>query len=420
MSRAKKHYSLFGDLAPTEYEALKMSIARDGIQVPTIMDDQGGIVDGVHRDRACMELGIPCPSVVQTFASEAEKWQSALTLNVTRRQLNRQQKRDLVAAYLKADPKINDNWLGELIGGISKNTVGKVRTHLVATGQIDKFAKLRGKDGKQRPATYARIIATTPKEQQKAIEAVNHLPTSCKGKIVDILTAARRARKKTCREARDQEIIVPLPDDAIRLYHCPFQRLEETAGLSPSSVQLVFTDPPYEKAFVPQFHDLAAFAGRVLVEGGLFVSWYGHLYLPQFLAALGQHLEWGWMVSSSWDGPANIIHQPKVWSRWEPIVVYCKKRWTHKERFEDVSHTKGQEKDWHPWQKTVAEVETLVSRFSRPGDLIVDPCGGAFTTAVACKRLGRRFVGCDVEADCVRKGLARLKQDCPPPPSSLT
>jgi site-specific DNA-methyltransferase (adenine-specific) len=47
----------------------------------------------------------------------------------------------------------------------------------------------------------------------------------------------------------------------------------------------------------------------------------------------------------------------------------------------------------HPTQKPLALMEALVRDFTDPGELICDPFAGSGTTGVACKRLGRRFVG---------------------------
>ena len=58
--------------------------------------------------------------------------------------------------------------------------------------------------------------------------------------------------------------VQPPGDGDIRLYHCPFQRLEEVAGIEPNSVNLILTDIPYGEEFLPQVDELAAFAGRVL------------------------------------------------------------------------------------------------------------------------------------------------------------
>ena len=54
----------------------------------------------------------------------------------------------------------------------------------------------------------------------------------------------------------------------------------------------------------------------------------------------------------------------------------------------------------------------FVKYFSQPGDVVVDCCGGAFTTALACRNLGRRFVGGDrspVAIDVASRRLTEAK-----------
>lgn len=52
--------------------------------------------------------------------------------------------------------------------------------------------------------------------------------------------------------------------------------------------------------------------------------------------------------------------------------------------------------------------ERLVADYSRPGDLIVDPCAGGFTTGRACQVLGRRFIGGDALREHAEMGAARI------------
>jgi site-specific DNA-methyltransferase (adenine-specific) len=61
----------------------------------------------------------------------------------------------------------------------------------------------------------------------------------------------------------------------------------------------------------------------------------------------------------------------------------------------------------HPTQKPEKLVAKLILASSRPGDLVLDPFLGSGTTAVAARKLGRRFVG--IEAD-EEHGLAALKR----------
>jgi DNA modification methylase len=67
-------------------------------------------------------------------------------------------------------------------------------------------------------------------------------------------------------------------------------------------------------------------------------------------------------------------------------------------------------KSFHEWQQPLTEVEALVRYFSSPGDLVVDTCSGSFTTALACRNLGRRCVSCDVDEQAVLAGQERLAQ----------
>lgn len=62
---------------------------------------------------------------------------------------------------------------------------------------------------------------------------------------------------------------------------------------------------------------------------------------------------------------------------------------------------------FHPCQKNLNLMEELVARHSNPGDLVLDPFMGSGTTGVACRRLGRKFVG--IEADKNYFNLARQR-----------
>jgi len=47
----------------------------------------------------------------------------------------------------------------------------------------------------------------------------------------------------------------------------------------------------------------------------------------------------------------------------------------------------------HETQKPLALMEALIRDFTDPGETILDPFAGSGTTGVACKRLGRAFIG---------------------------
>ena len=72
----------------------------------------------------------------------------------------------------------------------------------------------------------------------------------------------------------------------------------------------------------------------------------------------------------------------------------------------------AQERDrFHPTQKPVALIRAILSDITVEGDLILDPFAGSFTTAVACKELGRRFIGCEISEAYAKIGEKRLAQE---------
>ncbi len=63
----------------------------------------------------------------------------------------------------------------------------------------------------------------------------------------------------------------------------------------------------------------------------------------------------------------------------------------------------------HPYQKPEKLVERVIRASSKPGDLVLDPFLGSGTTAVVARRLGRRYLGFEIDPDHVRLALKRLR-----------
>jgi site-specific DNA-methyltransferase (adenine-specific) len=48
---------------------------------------------------------------------------------------------------------------------------------------------------------------------------------------------------------------------------------------------------------------------------------------------------------------------------------------------------------YHPTQKPIALIEWLIKTYTDKGDVVLDPCMGSGTTAIACIRTNRKFIG---------------------------
>lgn len=401
------HFQPLPDLSPEEFEVLKADIAENGLRYPVIEDENGKTIDGHQRLRALAELKIKnYPVTVMAGLTDDEKWEFAISVNAKRRHLSSKQKRELVAQELRRTPERANNWLADMIG-VDCKTVQSTRRRLESTLEIPKLEKLEGKDGRKRTTRYNCIISNTPRERAIARTIVSDLPGDA-NKVLDATTAQRRAKRNAWQIENADEPIPKSNKRGIRLFHCRFQDLMKTARLRPNSVNLIATDIPYGAEFLPEIAELSEFAANVLVEGGIFLTYSGQYHLPKVLSGFEKHLQYRWTMALVWNDDANRIRPLRLMSKWKPVLVFSKGKWQNQIPWCDVLTVAKKEKSDHEWQQGLHGVESLVNAFSNPGDLVCDPLAGAFTTAVACYRTGRKFVGSDVNEKCLSIGRQRL------------
>ncbi len=76
-------------------------------------------------------------------------------------------------------------------------------------------------------------------------------------------------------------------------------------------------------------------------------------------------------------------------------------------------------KKLHPTQKPEMLLARVILSSSRPDDLVLDPFCGTGTTGTVAKRLGRRFIGVERDADYAVAAERRIAATVPLPPESL-
>ncbi len=70
-----------------------------------------------------------------------------------------------------------------------------------------------------------------------------------------------------------------------------------------------------------------------------------------------------------------------------------------------ICHEKGR---FHPTQKPLMFMYTLIEKHSNPGDVVLDTFAGAATTLLAAKNLQRGFIGCELDEEFFDKAEERL------------
>src|SRR5690606_9102298 len=143
-------FQLFDVLDPATEAALRASIKRWGVIVPVVVDQHGQVIDGHHRKRIADELGVPCPEQVREVENDEEARQLAVTLNTDRRHLDPEQRRPIVADLRAQGHSLRA--IGRALG-VSKDTVANDLGELSRGRQFEQPDKVRGLDGKVRPAT---------------------------------------------------------------------------------------------------------------------------------------------------------------------------------------------------------------------------------------------------------------------------
>lgn len=65
----------------------------------------------------------------------------------------------------------------------------------------------------------------------------------------------------------------------------------------------------------------------------------------------------------------------------------------------------------HPTQKPVKLLEKIISIFTDPGDVVIDPVAGSGSTIIAAQNLGRRGIGFEIKKDFYTKASAWIQSN---------
>lgn len=96
--------------------------------------------------------------------------------------------------------------------------------------------------------------------------------------------------------------------------------------------------------------------------------------------------------------PAAITHGPWGMTTMQPIFYYGKDWRAGKGAWPSGCQlTEPAEKNGHPCPKPIRAWRWLVEKASPPNAIVLDPFMGSGTTGVACAKLGRKFIGVEIE-----------------------
>jgi site-specific DNA-methyltransferase (adenine-specific) len=221
---------------------------------------------------------------------------------------------------------------------------------------------------------------------------------------------AKRAEKEDKREAKKAAEAKAVETADRSAYDIRQSSVAELSWIADASVDVIITDPPYPQEFLPSYSELAVTAARILKPDGSCFVMVGQSYLPEIMDRLCEHLIYNWCLTYLTPGGQAVqLWDRKVNTFWKPILWFINGEYDG-QWIGDVrkSNPNDNDKRFHHWGQSESGMADLIRAVTQPGDLICDPFLGGGTTAVVALDLGRRFVGSDIEQDCVDRTIARL------------
>lgn len=261
-------YQVMPNLSDEEYNELKSDIASRGVMIPIEFDENGNVLDGHHRLKACGELGITdYPKVIRAGLSEEEKYTHARKLNMARRHLTQEQKRSLIQQQLQATPEKSDRQIARDLG-ISNKTVSTHRKEMEENGELCKLHSSIGADGKERPRQVMR--ETKPEPVLTPYEPEPYIPTPVREEyekpIIPILRNTGNNERYTPSEyieaARRVMGTIDLDPASSALANetvrAEMYYTAEMDGLKQDWYGNIWMNPPYAKDLIGQFAEKLA------------------------------------------------------------------------------------------------------------------------------------------------------------------
>lgn len=375
------------------------ALTNDATFPPIVVFQDGNslwLADGFHRVSAYRFCGRQEVEADVRIGSRDEAIVYAATANAaTGRPMSREQKKEAGERLIKMTGDSNMEIARKL--AIADVTVMRWREKLSSTFVEDK-KRIAHRNGTAYEINTANIgNGHKPNDDQPATQP-------------ELFTEENEAIPETKPDEPTQLEAKPCPPlpDSVRLICGDFAQVAQE--IEPGSIDVIITDPPYPKEFLHLYGILAQQAARLLKPGGSLLVMCGQSYLPEIFALMCPHLAYHWTDAYLTPGGQS----PQIWPRkintfWKPLLWFVNGQYAGEWQGDVIkSAVNDNDKRFHHWGQSESGMAEIVSRYSLPGDLILDPFLGGGTTAVVALDLQRRFVGVDKDIAAIQTTQQRL------------
>lgn len=168
-------------------------------------------------------------------------------------------------------------------------------------------------------------------------------------------------------------------------------------GIPEGSIDMIFTDPPYLREFLPVYGDLAREAKRVLKTGSYLFCYGAAEHLPDHLHRMTAHLDYYWTIALLHVGGHPRMWNKKLMSGYKPVMVFTNGKPETKKWMDTVAHSEMMDKRYHKWGQGIGFPIKVISMLCPENGVVLDPFLGGGTTGVAAIRCERNFIGIEID-----------------------
>jgi 16S rRNA G966 N2-methylase RsmD len=180
-----------------------------------------------------------------------------------------------------------------------------------------------------------------------------------------------------------------------------------------NSIDLIFTDPPYDEKSLSLYKELAVIAIRVLKSGGSLVCYCGTYGIPQILEFMKEvGLTYYWIIAVKLQGSFARAWRKDVSIKWKPLLWHIKgeTKFDTTEFISDHVESTNSDKISHDWQESTSEARHVISRLTLENHTVLDLMMGSGTTGIAALQLNRKFIGIEIDPNTFEIARSRINQ----------
>jgi 16S rRNA G966 N2-methylase RsmD len=419
--KMKPEYSkLVNPLSKLEYKVLKQSISNKGLHLPIIVNQDNIILDGHHRYKICKELYIKPLFEVKRFDNPLDEKEFVIEINVQRRQLNDFQKAELayeLENIEKERARQRQSEAGKLYGKGLTNSIVPIGTNL-SQQEKGKAAEIVSKKVDISSRNYYRAKTIIENGPEDIKEKLRHDKTTISKEYEHI--QKDRKRSELLAKIKQSDNNNNFENNNYKLFDGDFIKQSQNE-IPDNSIDLIFTDPPYGKEYLPLYQELPKLAVRVLKPGGSLVFFAGHIILDEVIRIFHEFsltknnstkLKYWWTLAVKHSGHHQKIYPRYVFAEWKPLLWYIKG-----ERANDlvISNTIGDyiestvpSKLHHEWEQSPVEAEYITNNLTLENQTVLDPMMGSGTTGIAVLKLNRKFIGIEKDNETFEIAKSRI------------